>query len=63
MFKENKNSQLVYRHDGKIRGFIFPLENGRYAYSFGKPSQSQFISFECSSIEAAKSDFLRIINL
>ena len=61
MFKENKQGQLVYKQDGKIRGFIVALENNRFAYSFGKPSQSQYISFECSDLKAAQDTFLSII--
>ena len=61
MFKQNKEGQLVYRQGRKIRGFITPLENNRYAYSFGKPSQSEYISFECNNLEVAKAKFLSIV--
>ena len=63
MFKQNKEGQLVYREGRKIRGFITPLENNRYAYSFGKPSQAEYISFECNSLEKAKEKFLSIIEV
>jgi hypothetical protein len=63
MFTENKDGQLVYKQGRKIRGFITPLENNRYAYSFGKPSQAEYISFECNSLEKAKEKFLSIIEV
>jgi len=63
MFKENKNGQLVYWHNGKIRGFLSPLENGAYSYSFGKPSQAEYISFKCKDLETAKRFFLDIVRL
>ena len=63
MFTENKDGQLVYKQGRKIRGFITPLENNRYAYSFGKPSQAEYISFECDSLEVAKAKFLSIIEV
>jgi len=63
MFKQNKEGQLVYREGRKIRGFITPLENNRFAYSFGKPSQTEYISFECNSLEVAKEKFLSIIEV
>lgn len=63
MFKQNKEGQLVYKQGRKIRGFITPLENDRFAYSFGKPSQAEYISFECNSLEKAKEKFLSIIEV
>jgi len=63
MFTENKDGQLVYKQGRKIRGFITPLENNRFAYSFGKPSQSEYISFECNNLEVAKAKFLSIIEV
>ena len=61
MFTENKDGQLVYKQGRKIRGFITPLENNRFAYSFGKPSQGEYISFECDNLEVAKAKFLSIV--
>ena len=61
MFIENKQGQLIFKQDRKIRGFITPLENDRFAYSFGKPSQAEYISFECSDLETAKRKFLSIV--
>ena len=63
MFTENKEGQLIFKQGRKIRGFITPLENNRFAYSFGKPSQSEYISFECSDLETAKSKFLSIVEV
>ena len=63
MFTENKNGQFVYKQGRKIRGFITPLENNRFAYSFGKPSQAEYISFECDSLEKAKAKFLSIVEV
>lgn len=63
MFKQNDNGQLVYRQNGRIRGFIVPLENAKYAYSFGKPSQSQYICFECSDLMTAKRKFLNVVEV
>lgn len=62
MFRENKQGQLVYWQNKKIRGFITPLENNRFAYSFGKPSQSMYYSFECPDLETAKEHFLSVVN-
>ena len=61
MFIENKQGQLVFKQGRKIRGFITPLESDRFAYSFGKPSQTEYISFECSDLETAKRKFLSIV--
>jgi len=63
MFKPNKEGQLVLKQGRKIRGFITPLENNRFAYSFGKPSQSEYISFECPDLETAKNKFLSIVKV
>jgi hypothetical protein len=63
MFKQNKDGQLVYKQGRVTRGFITPLANNRYAYSFGKPSQSNYVSFECDSLYAAKSKFLSIMEV
>lgn len=63
MFTENKDGQLVFKQGNKIRGFITPLENNRYAYSFGKPSQAEYISFECNNLEVAKTKFLSIVEI
>jgi len=63
MFKPNKEGQLIFKQGRKIRGFITPLENNRFAYSFGKPSQSEYISFECSDLETAKNKFLSIVKV
>lgn len=63
MFIENKNKQLVYKQGRKTRGFITPLENDRFAYSFGKPSQAEYISFDCDSLEVAKAKFLSIVEV
>lgn len=35
----------------KIIGFVWQDKNGQHWYAFGKPSQSQYISFACNSIE------------
>lgn len=61
MFTENKEGQLIFKQGRKIRGFITPLENNRFAYSFGKPSQAEYISFECPDLETAKNKFLLIV--
>jgi len=61
MFKPNKEGQLIFKQGGKIRGFITPLEDDRFAYSFGKPSQTEYISFECPDLETAKNKFLFIV--
>ncbi len=63
MFKQNKEGQLVYKQGKVIRGFITPVANNRFAYSFGKPSQSNYVSFECDSLYAAKSKFLSIVEI
>ncbi len=35
----------------KIVGFVRQDQNGQFWYSFGKPSQSSYISFACNSLE------------
>lgn len=35
----------------RIIGFVWQDKNGQHWYAFGKPSQSQYISFACNSIE------------
>jgi hypothetical protein len=38
--------------DGKrIKGFVYKDKSGNYYYAFGRPSQDNFISFACRSIE------------
>ena len=63
MFKPNKQGQLIFKQGRKIRGFITPLEDDRFAYSFGKPSQAEYISFECPDLETAKNKFLSIVEV
>lgn len=40
----------IVKNGKKIKGFVF-MQNGSYWYAFGKPSQNNYIAFECSSIE------------
>jgi len=35
----------------KIIGFIYSDSQGQFWYAFGKPSQSEYISFACRDIE------------
>lgn len=35
----------------KIIGFVYQDYKGQYWYQFGRPSQDNYISFACSSIE------------
>ena len=63
MFKPNKQGQLIFKQGRRIRGFITPLENDRFAYAFGKPSQAEYISFECDDLETAKAKFINILEV
>ena len=63
MFIENKQGQLIFKQGRRIRGFITPLENDRFAYAFGKPSQADYISFECPDLETAKNKFINILEV
>lgn len=42
--------KYIVKNGRKIKGFVF-MQNGAYWYAFGKPSQNNYIAFECSSIE------------
>ncbi len=45
---ENK---CLIKKGNKIIGFVYKDNQGAFWYAFGKPSQSNFISFECTGFE------------
>ena len=50
---EEKNGKVLAKENNKVIGFIEKTRNG-YSYSFGKPSQSNYMSFEVDDLETAK---------
>jgi hypothetical protein len=42
--------KYLVKKGNKIKGFVY-FQNGSYWYAFGRPSQNNYIGFECSSIE------------
>lgn len=45
------NKHLV-KNGRRIKGFVWEDSNGVWWYAFGKPSQDNYIAFECKSLEA-----------
>jgi hypothetical protein len=41
----------IVRNGRKILGFVTQDSKGEYWYQFGKPSQDNYISFHCRSLE------------
>lgn len=41
----------IVKRGRKILGFVYQDMKGHFWYAFGKPSQSNYISFYCSSLE------------
>jgi len=39
------------KRGNKIIGFAYKNNAGDFYYAFGKPSQAEYISFQCDSIE------------
>lgn len=50
----------LLKEGNKIIGWIEQRTNGKYFYAFGKPSQSNFISFECETLQQAKNEMLNV---
>ena len=48
----------LLKEGNKIIGWIEQRTNGKQLYAFGKPSQSNFISFECETLQQAKNEML-----
>lgn len=42
--------KTLVKNGNRIKGFVYENSQG-FWYAFGKPSQNQFISFACRSIE------------
>ena len=42
--------KTIVRNGKRIKGFVYENSNG-YWYAFGKPSQNNYISFQCRDIE------------
>ena len=40
----------IVRNGKRIKGFIHKDSNGEYWYSFGRPSQDNYISFSCRDV-------------
>jgi len=43
--------KTLVKNGNRIKGFVYQDLSGQYWYAFGKPSQSDYISFVCKSIE------------
>ena len=41
----------LVKRNGKIIGFVTKDLCGQYWYAFGRPSQNNYISFACNSLE------------
>jgi hypothetical protein len=35
----------------RIVGFVYQRSQGQWCYAFGRPSQDQYITFDCDSLE------------
>jgi hypothetical protein len=52
------------KQNGRIIGWIEQRpegdleESGKFFYAYGKPSQSNYISFTCDTLEQAKKEFI-----
>jgi hypothetical protein len=43
--------KTLVKNGKRIKGFVYQDKNNNYWYAFGKPSQDNYISFACKSIE------------
>jgi hypothetical protein len=43
--------KTIIKEGRKIKGFVFQDKQGEFWFAFGKPSQDNYISFRCESIE------------
>ena len=41
----------LIKKGSRIIGFVGKRLNGQFFYAFGKPSQSSYIAFDCTSLE------------
>lgn len=44
-------TKTLVKSGNKIKGFVYEKADGSFWYAFGKPSQPEYISFACKSIE------------
>ena len=44
----------IIKEGKKIIGFVYKTLDNEFYFAFGKPSQSNYISFKCNSIEHGK---------
>ena len=49
------NKRILCKVNNKIRGFITVSTGNKISYAFGKPTQSEYISFYVDDVETAKS--------
>lgn len=43
--------KVIVKNGKRIKGFVYKSSDGLFWYSFGRPSQNNYISFQCNSIE------------
>jgi hypothetical protein len=43
--------KAIIKTGRRIKGFVYQDLEGNFWYAFGKPSQDNYISFRCESIE------------
>lgn len=41
----------LVKNGRKVKGFVYQKNDGSFWYAFGKPSQDNYISFACRSLE------------
>ena len=48
---EVKMEKQLVKQGRRIVGFV-GMNNGRHFYAFGKPSQREYMAFDCNSVES-----------
>lgn len=43
--------KAIIKKGRRIKGFVYQDLEGNFWYAFGKPSQDNYISFHCRSVE------------